>query len=169
MCWSAIGCDIFKVEDFCRLATPSIQEAVQLDVFDAIEEESERFARYLIVILYLMGKIEQRRADESKPRTIEESLAYWIKCDDAEQRSRLISELQILLKDKKGKQVAFVILALERKGYMLSMDRNIREIYILFKEVFGIIGTDEAIRQQLEKPNDSKREAVIKSIEKRLP
>lgn len=168
ICWSSIECDINRIEDFYNIATELVRDAARIGVFDEIEKECELFAKYLIVISYLTAKLGQKDEVTSKPKTIDEQLAYWIKCDD-DKRERLMAELHLLLKGEKGKRVAFVILALERKGYMLSMDRDTKTIYNLFKEVFGIEGTDEALRQQLEKPIDSKREEAIKSIEKQLP
>ena len=168
ICWSSIGCDIDRIEDFYRIATEFLRYATRMGVFNEIDKEWQLFAKYLIVICYLTAKLEQRDIVTTKPKTTDEMLAYWMKCDDNKQE-QLINELHLLLKGQKGRRVAFVIFALERNGYILSMDRDTKAIYNLFKEAFGIEGTEEAIRQQLEKPIDSKREEAIKSIEERLP
>lgn len=165
--WSAIGCDVNRCDDFYKLTTPMVREAARTGVFDVVEKECELFLEYLIVIFFLMAQVESK-TNISIVKTTDELLAYWIKCDDSK-RGQLMTELSLLLKGQKGRRVAFVIFALERKGYMLSMDRDTKAIYNLFKEAFGIEGTEEGIRQQLEKPIDSKREKAIKSIEERLP
>ena len=164
--WGILDCNISQIDAFCeKFATPLIQEFTKGGCFDEIYKESEEFAKCLAIIIALTAKLEELQAE---PNRTPKNLLHIHTKDDA-QKEELFDTLKKLLKDQKGKRVALVIHALQRKGYIEHIDRNITDIFNYFSREFNITGSAEAIRQQYLKEIDPMREEVIKDIEKKLP
>ena len=162
--WGALGCNISQIDVFCeKFATPIIQEFIKGGCFDEIHKESEEFAKYLAIIKALSAKLVEFQTEATR------TTGKLLHTKDDAQEKELFDVLKILLENQKGKRVALVIHALQRKGYIEHIDRNITDIFNYFSREFHITGSVEAIRQQYLKEIDPMREEVIKDIEMQLP
>lgn len=65
-CWSAIGCDVYRVNEFYNITDKLIQNAVDIDCLEEIEQDIELFIKYISVVFCLMGKLEQRASVKAK-------------------------------------------------------------------------------------------------------
>nr|WP_320060034.1 hypothetical protein [uncultured Bacteroides sp.] len=127
-------------------------ENIQTNIYIKISEEKEKQ-----VFLSEVFKSDHRTVIT----TIDECL---VNCNKA----TLKSKLSCLLRGKKGNDVAIVIKALEKAGYIITDTKTLHKI---FKDEFGVIGEYNAIRNGIrliegyEKTNNEKGKHLFEKME----
>lgn len=99
--WSAVKCDLNRLEEFYKLAGEIVQESVKQDVFDEIEKEAETFLEYFIVVVLLTDYIEKNKDTMPQQRCEKQAMLSVGKITDKVERIKQSLDKVLLVKAKK--------------------------------------------------------------------
>lgn len=157
-----------------------LAEIIKKEKIDEAERQRRELGEVMIndyekiSSLYNWIKTQNRSVREEIRPSNDKSFTDYLKhLEDKELIDSIIDKLHVLLKDQKGREVAKIIMALERKRYLTVPNKGLNSLYISMNQIFGDLGSSQSINKYYNKRDPNGKtiipEEEIKAIIDFLP